>query len=85
MNGFIKVVSNIGNNEISYGWQGRELSSAYGGVFQTYGSWCISTGGTAQVYEALNELPTFTGEWSIDEENSNELGKQYLSNVLVDK
>ena len=36
------------------------------------------------LYEKLNELPVFYGEWTIDEANTTATGKQYFSNVLID-
>lgn len=39
------------------------------------------------IYGILSEtqFPEFSGNWEIDEENSNDYGKQYLTNVLVEK
>ena len=62
-------------------------------VYVPYGSWTQyygdtytnkNTGENGWMYEFIKEYPVFEGQWIIDESNSTELGKKYLSNVLVD-
>jgi len=39
---------------------------------------------SGRIYESITELPTFEGNWVIDEENSTATGIKYLSKVLID-
>jgi len=70
-------------------------SSATSYPYIPSGSWAKLTGEyyendwgevqpTAEIYEPINEIPEFLGNWEIDESKTSEEGKRLLSNVLID-
>ena len=89
-NGVVSVEVNTNNNSVKYVWDNG--SDQYNYKLEELECWCRVTDEKVENYfgskiffcEKINELPIFSGKWTIDEENTTDLGKQYFSNVLID-